>query len=232
MIIFEPTFLTSMFIILREGFEMLLLCSLMFMSVARKPFPFNSTQTLSVQRARNYMWVGIFSAILFSIGLGIAAHTILSHDQEELYEIIIHLSASAMLFYISIWCHGASTHLDEFKNIITRGTAIALAFTVFVIIAREGFEIVLFYAALLSADHTTGVDLAAWGAVAGGILLLGVHILMQRGSKKLPISQCFGVASIVLFIFAIYFLLGGLHEFAEYNQIHWMHEPLKFMHKE
>ena len=224
---YSPVFWSSFFIIAREGFEILLLTMIVYTTVEHKQYPFDSTQTLSIKRAKRYMGLGIFSAVIFSF---ILASVFKSHADAEAYETVVFLAASAMLFYISLWCHNASDHLEKFNRIITRGTAYALAFTVFVIFAREGFEIIMFYAALF-AKSTGEWQNAVAGGLVGTELLFVIWWVLAKTRKKIPISSCFRGASIIMFCFALYFGAKGLHEFAEVNQIWWLHDPLDFLHE-
>lgn len=218
----EPMFWSSFFIIVREGFEILLLTMLVYTAVdSCKDFANDS-----IRRTKRYMGFGMFCAVVLSF---ILASIFNSHADAEAYETVVFFAASAMLFYIALWCHNATKHLHRFNNVITQGSSIALAFAVFLIFAREGFEIVMFYAALFS-HKGADVMLAYEGAALGIVSLFIAYRVMKYSRSKIPVSMCFKGASVVMFFFAIYFGAKGLHEFAEVNQIWWLHDPLDFLH--
>ena len=61
------------------------------------------------------------------------------------------LIAAGMLTYVAFFCHNAKQHVEgKVDNAIATGSSFILSLTVFLAIVREGFEIVLFYAALVT----------------------------------------------------------------------------------
>lgn len=226
--VYNTVFWSSFFIILREGFEILLLTMIVYTTVEYK-YKMSSLgvgKVLSIKETKRYMSIGIFLAVIFSFFL---AFIFKSHSDAELYETLVFLTASIMLFYISIWCHNSSANLKKFNQVITLGKAYTLSFTVFVIFAREGFEIVMFYAALF-ADNPNYTRIAINGGACAIFTLILLYIILQRLQYKLPINVFFHFASLVMFLFAIYFGLKGMHEFSEINHIWWLHNHLEFIH--
>jgi high-affinity iron transporter len=79
---------------------------------------------------------------------------------------------------------------------------------------REGFEIVLFYAALIGSGIYNTVPVFV-GAAAGTIALIGVYFGLNKITKIIPIGMFFRASSILLFALAIYFAYEGIHELHE-----------------
>lgn len=210
-------FLTSFFIILREGFEIMLITTLIFTYIKK----WNNALCEKGQErdvvAKQYVWGGIWSAVIASLVIAWAFTYIktLTHAHEELFEGMTMIVASAFLFYVAVWCHGAQQHvMGTVDKAITKGAALALAFTVFLAVVREGFEIVLFYAALFSSSISE-IGSIVVGGVFGGLALFIVYAVMNSTISKMSTKLFFRVSSILLIALAIYFAYNGVHELLE-----------------
>jgi len=210
-------FLTSFFIILREGFEILLITTLIFTYIKKWNNSLCVKGHAEDVRAKRYVWFGIADAVLASIAIAFAFTYIkgVTHDHEELFEGLTMIVASGFLFYVAIWCHSAQQHvIGSIDKAITKGAAVALAFTVFFAIVREGFEIVLFYAALFSSTIAEQGSIVMGGV--SGIVVLGVlYVIMNTAIEKIPTKLFFKGSSVILIIIALYFGANGIHELYE-----------------
>jgi high-affinity iron transporter len=88
----------------------------------------------------------------------------------------------------------------------------ALAGVAFLAVYREGFETVLFYAALVtSTDGSAGALAAvAGGAGVGALALALIYHAMQRWGVRLPLRPFFGVTSALLYCMAFSFAGQGV----------------------
>lgn len=89
----------------------------------------------------------------------------------------------------------------------------ALAAVAFLAVYREGFETVLFYAALFA----TGKGPGSAAAVTAGILmgfgvLCVVYYAIQRWGMRLPLKPFFGVTGALLYLMAFSFAGQGIAE--------------------
>ena len=89
-----------------------------------------------------------------------------------------------------------------------------MSFTVFLAILREGFEIVLFYTALIGSAMFNTIPVF-FGAAAGALALIGVYFGLNKITKIIPVGIFFRASSILLFALAIYFAYEGIHELRE-----------------
>lgn len=200
--------MSSFLIILREGFEAMLIVMLIFAYI--KKFKANDKA--------KYVWFGIIVAIASSIGIAIGFTTIagLTHEHEELFEGVTMLAAAGMLTYVAYWCHNAGRIFEtSFRNALTTGTAMALGVTVCLAILREGFEIVLFYAALFSSDIGINHSAIITGALLGIVALGIVYMLMRMAIIAMPTTVFFNGSKYFLLGLAIYFAYEGGHELME-----------------
>ena len=200
-------FMGSFFIILREGFEAMLIAMLIFTYLEK----------LNAQDKKKYVWQGIGYGVLASIviAIGFTFITSLTHAHEELFEGVTMLIAAGVLAYVAFWCHTAKQHVEgAIKTAITTGTAITLSLAVFFAILREGFEIVLFYAGLFASPIAETYSI--WfGGVAGAVALGVVYILMKKGIAQINVGTFFTISKWLLGALAVYFAYNGVHELLE-----------------
>lgn len=200
-------FMGSFFIILREGFEAMLIAMLIFTYLEK----------LNAQDKKRYVWQGIGYGVLASIiiAIGFTFISSLTHAHEELFEGVTMLIAAGVLAYVAFWCHTAKQHVEgAIKTAITTGTAITLSLAVFFAILREGFEIVLFYAGLFASPIAETYSI--WfGGVAGAIALGVIYILMKKGIAQINVGTFFTISKWLLGALAVYFAYNGVHELLE-----------------
>ena len=201
-------FLSSFFILLREGFEAMLIAVLVFMYLDK----------VRARNKRPAVFWGIAAGIVASmfVALGFKKIAGITHAHEELFEGAVMLVAAGMLTYVAFFCHHAKQHVEGKvdKAIAAGGNSFILSFTVFLAILREGFEIVLFYAALIGSGIYNTIPVFV-GATVGTLALIGVYFGLNKITKIVPIGMFFRASSILLFALAIYFAYEGMHELHE-----------------
>ena len=162
------------------------------------------------------LW-GILAGIVASlfVALGVKKIAGITHAHEELFEGGVMLIASGMLAYVAFFCHHAKQHVEgKVDKAVETGSSFVLSFTVFLAILREGFEIVLFYAALIGSGIYNAVPVFA-GAIIGALTLIGVYYGLNKITKLIPVGAFFRASSILLAVLALYFAYEGIHEFSE-----------------
>ena len=87
-------------------------------------------------------------------------------------------------------------------------------FSSFFILLREGFEIVLFYAALIGSGIYNTVPVFT-GAIIGVLTLIVIYFGLNKITKIIPIGMFFRASSVLLLLLAIYFAYEGVHELSE-----------------
>jgi len=200
-------FLSSFFILLREGFEAMLIAVLVFMYLDK----------VKANNKRPAVLWGIIAGIIASmfVALGIKKIAGITHAHEELFEGGVMIVAAGMLAYVAFFCHHAKQHVEgKVDKAVATGSSFILSFTVFLAILREGFEIVLFYTALIGSGIYNTIPVFS-GAVAGAITLVGVYFGLNKITKIVPVGMFFRASSILLAVLALYFAYEGVHEFSE-----------------
>ena len=200
-------FLSSFFILLREGFEAMLIAVLVFMYLDK----------VKARDKRPAVIWGIIAGIVASLFVAIGFKKIagITHAHEELFEGGVMIVASGMLAYVAFFCHHAKQHVEgKVDKVVATGSSFVLSLTVFLAILREGFEIVLFYAALIGSGIYNTVPVFG-GAIIGALALIVVYFGLNKITKIVPIGMFFRASSILLAVLAIYFAYEGIHEFSE-----------------
>jgi high-affinity iron transporter len=221
----------SLAIIIREGLEAVLIIGaiLGYMRATKAP-----------ARYSTWIYIGIVTAILLSIGTWWAAKTIItiSVAGRELIEGITSLLAVAVLFYVTNWLFHKVYVIDwltfvkeQVNKAVGHGSAVALAALGFTVVYREGFETVLFYQALLFDAEPGWVWL---GFVVGSIIILVVAFAILRMSKRLPLKPFFTITGILLLLLAFSLTGKGVRELQEAGVIGatllpWLPENLLLM---
>jgi high-affinity iron transporter len=218
-------FLQSAGIILREGFEMVLVIGALLAYVAR-------AGTAAMRRAIHAGTALGFVASLATAVLIARVFELGAADREAL-EGAAMLLASAVLFWVSYWIISKAEAerwqryiQGKVKHAIARGSGAGLAAAAFLAVYREGFETVLFYQAL-AADVPAGDVMLPAGFVAGSVALAVLYVLFRRVGVKIPLQQFFVVTGAFLYLMAFVFAGKGVHELQEaalvaFTPVAWM----------
>ena len=205
------TFLGAFAILLREGLEALLVVIAMiaFLRKAERPeaLPFVHGGWVAALVAGGVTW----AVATYAIGI--------SGASRELTEGIGSLLAAVILLWVGIWMHGKSQAAEwrryiqeKMQGALSRGSGWFLFSLAFIVVYREVFETILFYAALWTADN--GAAIVA-GALTGAILLALIAWLILRLSRTLPIGQFFRFSAILIAVLAVVLAgkgIGALQE--------------------
>jgi high-affinity iron transporter len=200
------SFLGAFTILLREGLEALLIVVAMiaFLRKAERP---------EVLRYVHGGWV----AALVAGGATWAAATFfisISGASRELTEGFGSLLAAVVLVSVGIWMHGKS-HADAWQTYIRDKLSAALSkrsawflfLLAFVVVYREVFETILFYAAIWSQGGHLGMLAGALTAVA---ILAVVAWALLAYSKRLPIGRFFSLSSILMAVLSVILVGKGV----------------------
>ncbi len=205
------TFLGAFTILLREGIEAILVVIAMIAFVKKS----QRSEVLP------YIHGGWIAALFAGVATWVVAtyFVSISGASREMTEGIGALLAAVILVSVGIWMHGKS-QAEEWRRYIqekmgkalSRGSAWFLFGLAFVVVYREAFETILFYAALWN-PQSSGIILA--GALSAVALLALIAWAMLRYSRKLPITQFFRYSAILIAILAVILAGKGVGAFQE-----------------
>ncbi len=199
----------SFLILFREGFEVVLLLSVLlgFLEAARSP------------HLMKPILVGVGLAGVATVATVAVLPTLFSilPVGREVLEAITALIAVAMLFYVSFWLIARMEHKRWMEFVRARlwsaisvGSTASLVGVGFTAVYREGFETALFYQSLL----TFGTGLGRYIVLGIGlalVALVGVAYVVFRLGRKLPIKTFMNTAVALVMITSVAFLGNAMH---------------------
>ena len=200
--------LSSLLITLREGLEAALLIGLLLAVVART----------GDGRGSRWVWLGVAAAAAASVAAGavlFATGASLEGTAEAAFEAGTMLAAAAVLGWMIIWM---SRHAAALRDSVdgrvaaAAGSAAALFWLAFVLVAREGLETALFLFAAIGEERDAA---ALVGGLAGLAVAAGLGYAVYRGGSRLNIRAFFTVLNVLLLGFGAYLVWGGLGELGE-----------------
>ena len=192
-------FFGALTILLREGLEALLIVIAMI-AFLRKA---------GRSEAMPYVHGGWIGALLAGAGTWAAATWLveISGASREVTEGFAALFAAVVLVSVGIWMHGKSQAdawqryiREKLSHALSKGSAWFLFLLAFVVVYREAFETVLFYAALWSQGHHAMIMAGAVTAVAA---LAVIAWMMLRYSRRLPFGTFFAVSAALVAVLAV-----------------------------
>jgi high-affinity iron transporter len=211
-------FLGSLLIILREGFEAIIIVGAIIAYLVKSG---NKKRTASVY------W-GSLIALVLSVGMAWILNALTSTASgrnQEIIEGATMLLAVAVLFYVSNWMVSKSEAeawtnyiQGKVRNSISGGSMFSLAFAAFLAVFREGAETILFYQALLAGNQNY-VNMVWLGFGIGSVGLVIIYLLIRVLSLRVPLKPFFLGTSVLLFVMSVAFTGSGIKELQEGNVI-------------
>ena len=210
-------FFQSFLIILREGFEAILVVGAVVAFLIKMGHR---------ERLRS-IWLGIALAVVASVATAVALRTlfIAMPASREIVEAITMLLAVVVLFSVSYWLI-SKVEAAKWQKFIREkvGTALeqgggrALALVSFLAVYREGAETALFYQVLFHEGPNVALPLSL-GILAGGVALAVIFTLFYRYGVRIPMRPFFAITSILLYYMAFIFMGKGVRELQEGNVV-------------
>ncbi|HEY0519338.1 MAG TPA: FTR1 family protein [Ilumatobacteraceae bacterium] len=199
----------SFLIIFREGFEVVLLVSILlgYLEAARS--------TAFIRPILIGIGLACVATILTVVVLRLVFQSL--PFSIEVLEGITAMIAVAMLFYVSFWLVARMEHKRWMEFVRARlwsavsiGSTFSLVMVGFTAVYREGFETALFYQALWSF----GAGLGKWvlaGLFAGLVALTGLALVMFRLGRRVPIKRFMNIAVACVMLTSVTFLGNAVH---------------------
>lgn len=208
-------FWQSFLIILREGFEAILVVGAVVAFLLK---------TGHRERLRS-IWIGIGAALAASGATAIVLRTVLRAlpATQELIEGVTLLVAVCVLFSVSYWLISRVEAAkwqqfirEKVNRALEHGGGRALAFVAFLAVYREGAETALFYQALFNEAGHVAVPITL-GIVIGFAALAVIFTLFYKFGVRIPLRPFFTVTSVLLYYMALVFIGKGFRELQEGN---------------
>jgi high-affinity iron transporter len=196
--------LATLVIGLREGLEAALIVGIIAAFLRRNG------------RSLTPMLVGVATAVLLSLGVGVALkllETSLPQAQQEGLETVIGLIAVIFVSSMVVWMkdHARSLKGDlehAAADALGAGSERALAVMAFLAVLKEGFETSVFLLAVFSASDNAAM--AAAGAVIGIAISVAIGYGLYAGGVRLNLRRFFSVTSAFLVLVAAGLLVSTI----------------------
>jgi high-affinity iron transporter len=213
----NEAFLQSLLIILREGFEAILVVGAVVAFLLK---------TGHRERLRSIWW-GIGLALAASGVTAVVLRTILQAvpASSDIIEGVTLLVAVGVLFSVSYWLISRVEAAkwqqfirEKVNNALEHGGGRALALVAFLAVYREGAETALFYQALFSEGSHVALPITL-GILVGFAALAIIFTLFYKFGVRIPLRPFFSVTSVLLYYMAFVFMGKGIRELQEGNAI-------------
>src|ERR1700690_2011908 len=200
--------LSALLLALREGVEAALVVGIVLVYLNR-----TGRRALT-----GYVWGGVILAVLASF----AAALLLDRWKvsEDGFEGLLMLVASALVVSMIVWMNRVARQLkkhieervEEYAKKSTRAGGWAIGFFVFMMVVREGAELIL----ILRAVELSSAGVQVWIGTAVGIAIaVAVGLFFFQGTLRIPLHRFFKATSAILMVVAFQLALTGIHELSE-----------------
>jgi high-affinity iron transporter len=200
--------LSALLLALREGVEAALVVGIVLVYLSR-----TGRRSLS-----SYVWGGVILAVAASF----AAAILLQRWQisEDGFEGFLMLFAAALVVTMVVWMNRVARGLrqeieqrvEAYARNSSRVAGWGIGFFVFLMVVREGAELVL----ILRAVELSSEGLQVWIGTALGLgLAVAVGLFFFQGTLRIPLHRFFSATTFILWVVAFQLALTGVHEMSE-----------------
>ena len=200
--------LSALLVALREGVEAALVVGIVLVYL-------NRTGRRALAR---YVWAGVAVAVAVSV----AAAVLLQRWQvsEDGFEGLLMLLAAVLVITMIVWMNRVARRLrkdieqriERYAQQSEHFAGWGIGFFVFLMVLREGAELVL----ILRAVELSVAGLQVWiGTGLGIALAVAVGVFFFQGTLKVPLGRFFAATSTILVVIACQLALTGFHEMSE-----------------
>lgn len=200
------SFFGAFTVLLREALEAMLIVIVM-LTLLRKT---------DRRDAEPYLHFGWISALAAGALTWVAATYLIaiSGAHREVTEGLGSLFAAVILLWVGIWMHGKSQAdtwqryiRDKLGHALSRQSAWGLFGLTFIVVYREVFETILFYAAIWNGGNSSAVIAGAAAAVA---VLIVIAWALLRFGRTLPVGKFFAYSSALLAVLCVVLVGKGV----------------------
>ncbi|UQD52179.1 hypothetical protein C0971_09225 [Bacillus methanolicus] len=203
------TYMDALLILLREGFEALLIIAGLLAFLKK-------TNHADKQA---WIWGGVLCGIIASAILAVVMNVFFSKitaaESREYIEGIIGIVAVLMMLTVGAWLHKKTNiaHWNQYirDNIgkaLAKGSLLSMAMLSFLSIFREGAETIIFYAGMAPSMDFSQLII---GIGIAFLILVVLGIVIIRYSAAIPIRPFFMFATILIYILSFKMLGISIH---------------------
>ncbi|MFX1320458.1 MAG: FTR1 family protein [Promethearchaeota archaeon] len=169
-----------------------------------------------------YVFIGSILAIISSIVFAIIFTAILggfSGTLEETFEGYTFIISGVFIITLILWISKEGPKMkktleEKVEFSIETGKIISISILTFIIILREGIELVLLLIGATSVGSLNQAEVIL-GSSIGLSISVGIGLLFFYGIKTINLSKFFKISNVVLILFAAGLITYGIHELIE-----------------
>ncbi|SMO64404.1 Fe-S-containing protein [Fodinibius sediminis] len=167
------------------------------------------------ENRKRYIYGGASIAVIISIAAGIILSHIGVNPENEWVEGMLYFASAILVGSLTIWMirHSSDLKSDIEEKMQKSSSGMMLGFIAFVMVLREGAEIVVFMQSLLLAGNTPVQNFL--GGVMGMVLSIIFGFVFLWGTTKIHMGRFFKVTSVILAILVLQLTANGFHELFE-----------------
>ncbi|MHA2006682.1 MAG: FTR1 family iron permease [Promethearchaeota archaeon] len=204
--------IVPIFLGFREGLEAVLVVVIILLYLK------NSKQ----QFYKKYVYLGAYLAILSSIVFAYYFNALLggfSGIPEELFEGYTFIISGILIVTLILWMSKEGPKMKQYieekvENSIQTQKLLSITLLSFIIIIREGVELVFMLTGTTSIGSLNSSDVIIGSVIGLGIAVI-IGILTYYGVKTINLSKFFKITNVVLILFAAGLITYGIHELIE-----------------
>jgi high-affinity iron transporter len=200
--------LSALLVALREGLEAALVVGIVLVYLNR-----TGRRALA-----GYVWGGVLLASGGSVGAAILLQRL--HLSEDGFEGLLMLFAAVLVVTMVVWMNRVARKLrreieqriEAYAQKSTRAAGFGIGAFVFLMVIREGAELVL----ILRAVQLSSAGIQVWiGTGLGIAIAIAVGVFFFQGTLGIPLHRFFAATSVILMVVAFQLALTGVHELSE-----------------
>jgi high-affinity iron transporter len=200
--------LSALLVALREGVEAALVVGIVLVYLNR-----TGRRALAA-----YAWGGVVLACAGSVAAAILLQRL--KVSEDGFEGLLMIMAAALVVTMIVWMNRVARKLrkeieqrvENFAQKSTLAAGLGIGAFVFLMVIREGAELVL----ILRAVQLSSAGVQVWMGTALGIAIaIAVGLFFFQGTLRIPLHRFFAATSIILMVVAFQLALTGVHELSE-----------------
>jgi len=200
--------LSALLVALREGVEAALVVGIVLVYLDR-----------TGRRALGgYVW----TAVALASAASFAAAMLLQHWRvsEDGFEGLLMLAAGVLVITMIVWMNRVAKTLrkeieqrvETYARRASSAAGWSIGLFVFLMVLREGAELVL----ILRAVELSSAGVGVWiGAGLGIAIAVAVGLFFFQGTLRIPLARFFAATTVILAVVAFQLLLTGVHELSE-----------------
>lgn len=200
--------LSALLVALREGVEAALVIGIVLVYLNR-----TGRRALAA-----YAWSGVALACIASVVGAILLQRF--GGNEDGFEGVLMLVAAVLVVTMIVWMNRVARtlrkqieqRLEAYAQKSTRAAGWGIGAFVFLMVVREGAELVL----ILRAVQLSSAGIQVWiGTGLGLAIAVAVGLFFFQGTLRIPLHRFFAATSVILIVVAFQLALTGVHELSE-----------------